>query len=189
VIATEPIQQIGFLLPRHAPASGVRAVTSLGPAGCRIVVQHGAARQHKVEHRGAQIIRVRIPRDLQDLYAATGRRLEICETLKTSERRGAERRCRKRGVGIDQDLARRRRKRNAASDELSGRRLDLIAQRIYRVELADQDAALHDQMIRDPEMTAVAFDAAAGPLDRGSTGGDLVAEVRPPWQSRQAPVG
>ena len=109
--------------------------------------------------------------------------------LKTSERREAERRCRKRGVEIDRDFAQRRRERNAASDELSGRRLDLIAQRIYRVELADQGAALRDQMIRDAEMTEVALDAAAGPLDRGSTGRDLVAEVRPPWQSRQAPVG
>jgi hypothetical protein len=79
-------------------------------------------------------------------------------------------------------------KRNAASDELSGRRLDLIAQRIYRVELADQGAALRDQMIRDPEMTEVALDPAAGPLDRGSTGGGFVAEVRPAWQSRQAQV-
>jgi hypothetical protein len=115
----------------------------------------------------AFFIRVRIPRDLHDLYAATGRRSEICETLKTSEWREAERRCRKRSVEIDQDFAQRRRKRNAASDELSGRRLDLIAQRIYRVELADQGAALHDQMIRDPEMTAVALDAAAGPWIEG----------------------
>ena len=44
----------------------------------------------------AFFIRVRIPRDLQDLYAATGRRSEICETLKTAERREAERRCRRR---------------------------------------------------------------------------------------------
>jgi hypothetical protein len=42
----------------------------------------------------AFFIRVRIPRDLQDLYAATGRRSEICETLKTRDRREAERRCR-----------------------------------------------------------------------------------------------
>jgi hypothetical protein len=58
-------------------------------------------------------------------------------------------------------------KRNAASDELSGRRLDLIAQRIYRVELADRGTALRDQMIRDPEMTEVALDAAAGPWIEG----------------------
>jgi len=55
VIAAEPVERIGFLLLGHAPASGVRAVTPLGSAGCRIVVQHGATRQHEIEHRGAQI--------------------------------------------------------------------------------------------------------------------------------------
>jgi hypothetical protein len=54
----------------------------------------------------AFFIRVRIPRDLQDLYAATGRRSEICETLKTGDRREAERRCRRRGAEIDQEFAR-----------------------------------------------------------------------------------
>jgi hypothetical protein len=44
------------------------------------------------------------PRDLQDLYAATGRVSEICETPKTSDRREAERRCRRRGAEIDQEL-------------------------------------------------------------------------------------
>jgi hypothetical protein len=67
----------------------------------------------------AFFIRVRIPRDLQDLYAATGRRSEICETLKTAERREAERRCRRRGAEIDQEFAQRRRERAAASQAIS----------------------------------------------------------------------
>ncbi|HEY2538980.1 MAG TPA: DUF6538 domain-containing protein, partial [Stellaceae bacterium] len=111
----------------------------------------------------AFFIRVRIPRDLRDLYAATGRCSEICETLKTVDRREAERRCRRRGTEIDQEFAQRRRERNAASDGLSSRRVDLIAQRLYREEVTDQGAALHDQMTRDPEMTEVALDAAADP--------------------------
>jgi hypothetical protein len=53
-----------------------------------------------------------IPQALQDLYAATGLHSEACDTLKTTERREAERCCRERG----------RRERNAASDEVSGRR-------------------------------------------------------------------
>jgi hypothetical protein len=83
----------------------------------------------------AFFIRVRIPRDLQDLYAATGRRSEICETLKTAERREAERRCRRRGAEIDQEFAQRRRERAAASQEQTSRRVDLIAQRLYRGSL------------------------------------------------------
>lgn len=115
----------------------------------------------------AFFIRVRIPRDLQDLYAATGRRSEICETLKTAERREAERRCRPRGAEIDQEFTQRRRERATASQEQTGRRVDLIAQRLYREEVIDQGAALHDQMMRDPEMTEVALDAAAGPWIEG----------------------
>ena len=115
----------------------------------------------------AFFIRVRIPRDLQDLYAATGRRSEICETLKTRDRREAERRCRRRGAEIDQEFAQRRRERAAASQEQTSRRVDLIAQRLYREELADQSAALHDQMMSDPEMTEVALDAAADPWIEG----------------------
>src|ERR1700722_5317124 len=84
----------------------------------------------------AFFIRVRIPRDLQALYAAMGRRSEICETLKTGDRREAERRCRRRGTEIDQEFARHRRER--ASQGPTSRRLDLIAQRLYREEVTDQ---------------------------------------------------
>ena len=96
-----------------------------------------------------------------------GRRSEICETLKTGDRREAERRCRKRGAQIDQEFAQRRRERKVASDGLSGRRVDLVAQRLYREEVADQGAALHDQMMRDPEMAEVGLDAAAEPWIEG----------------------
>jgi hypothetical protein len=97
----------------------------------------------------AFFIRVRIPRDLRDLYAATGRRSEICETLKTSDRREAERRCRQRGAEIDQEFAQRRKARGTVKDAFSvSRDLDLIAQRLYREQVADQGAAFHDQMMR-----------------------------------------
>src|SRR5262249_40069728 len=39
---------------------------------------------------------VRIPQALHDLYAATGLHSEACDTLKTTEPREAERRCRER---------------------------------------------------------------------------------------------
>jgi hypothetical protein len=115
----------------------------------------------------AFFIRVRIPRDLQDLYAATGRRSEICETLKTRDRREAERRCRRRGAEIDQEFALRRRERNAASHEPTSRRLDLIAQRLYREEVTDQGVAFHDQMMRDPDEAEVALGIAADPWIEG----------------------
>jgi hypothetical protein len=98
----------------------------------------------------AFFIRVRIPRDLQDLYAATGRRSEICETLKTGDRREAERRCRRRGAEIDQEFARRRRERDAADREPVRRRLDQIAQRLYREEVAEKAAAFHDTRCATP---------------------------------------
>jgi integrase len=109
----------------------------------------------------AFFIRVRIPRDLQDLYAALGRRSEICETLKTGDRREAERRCRRRGAEIDQEFAQRRKDRAASRSEPIGPRVVPIAQRLYRQEVADQGTLLHDQMMRDPEMTEVALDVAA----------------------------
>jgi hypothetical protein len=116
----------------------------------------------------AFFIRVRIPRDLQDLYAATGRRSEICETLKTPDRREAERRCRQRGAEIDQAFAQRRKARDTVRDAFSvSRDLDLIAQRLYREQVADQGAVFHDQMMRDPEMTEVALDVAADPWIEG----------------------
>jgi hypothetical protein len=110
----------------------------------------------------AFFICVRIPRDLQDLYAATGRSSEICETSKP--RIGGKRSA---AVAVDQEFALRRKEPDTASNEPSGRRIDLIAQRLYREELADQGAALHDEMMRDPEMTEVALDAAADPWIEG----------------------
>ena len=115
----------------------------------------------------AFFIRVRIPRDLQDLYAATGRRSEICETLKTRDRREAERRCRRRGAEIDKEFAQRRKARDAASKEPISRRLDLIAQRLYREEVTDQGVAFHDQMMRDPEEAEVALGIAVDPWIEG----------------------
>jgi hypothetical protein len=115
----------------------------------------------------AFFIRVRIPRDLQDLYAATGRRSEICETLKTRDRREAERRCRRRGAEIDQEFAQRRKARDAASQEPTSRRLDLIAQRLYREEVADQGVAFHDQMMRDPDEAEEALGIAVEPWIEG----------------------
>jgi integrase len=115
----------------------------------------------------AFFIRVRIPRDLQDLYAATGRRSEICETLKTRDRREAERRCRRRGAEIDQEFAQRRKARDAASQEPTSRRLDLIAQRLYREEVTDQGVAFHDQMMRDPDEAEEALGIAVEPWIEG----------------------
>jgi integrase len=106
-------------------------------------------------------IRVAIPRDLRDLYAAIGRRSEICETLKTRDRREAERRCRQRGAEIDQEFAQRRKEQAVPRTEPIGPRVALVAQRLYRQEIADQGALYHDQMMRDPEMTEVALDVAA----------------------------
>src|ERR1700726_77613 len=94
-----------------------------------------------------------------------GRRSEICETLKTGARREAERRCRRRGTEIDQEFARHRRER--ASQGPTSRRLDLIAQRLYREEVTDQGVAFHDQMMRDPEEAEVALGIAVDPWIEG----------------------
>src|SRR4029077_15905897 len=112
-------------------------------------------------------IRVRIPRDLQALYAAIGRSSEICETLKTRDRREAERRCRQRGAEIDQEFTQRRKARDAAGQEPISRRLDLIAPRLYREEVTDQGVAYHDQMMRDPDEVEVALGIAAEPWIEG----------------------
>ena len=94
-----------------------------------------------------------------------GRRSEICETLKTGDRREAERRCRRRGTEIDQEFARHRRER--ASQGPTSRRLDLIAQRLYREEVTDQAVAFHDQMMRDPEEAEEALGIAVEPWIEG----------------------
>ncbi len=43
----------------------------------------------------------------------------------------------------------------------------LIAQRLYREEIAHQGAAFHDQMMRDLEMKGAAFNIAADPWIEG----------------------
>jgi hypothetical protein len=130
----------------------------------------------------AFFIRVRIPRDLQELYATTGRRSEICETLKTHDRREAERRCRQRGAEIDQEFAHRRKARDAAGDPSSiSRDLDRIAQRLYREEVAELSEVVHDQMLRDPKAAEfgldVALDRWAGSVDEDARGDLKVDEL------------
>src|SRR5690348_1349146 len=100
-------------------------------------------------------LRVRIPRDLRATYRGGKPQSEICEALKTSERREAERRCRQRRVEIDREFERRRKGQATGA---TSRDLDRVAQQLYRSEVTDRTDALHDQMMRDPETIEVALD-------------------------------
>jgi integrase len=102
-------------------------------------------------------IRVRIPRDLRDTYRDGVPQSEICEALKTSERREAERRCRQRRAEIDREFTQKRRARSRA-DGPNSRDLDRAAQQLYRSEVAERSAALHDDIMRDPDGVELGLD-------------------------------
>jgi hypothetical protein len=101
----------------------------------------------------AYFIRVRVPRDLREGYKS-----EICESLKTSDRREGERRCRERRVEIDREFKRRRKAKTEAGGRLDSRELDRIAQQLYRSEVADGAEAMHDHMMRDPDAVELGLD-------------------------------